>query len=114
MSDLIDRQLVTEHIKKRLYETALNNIEVSAYEEMAANRIDVWINEVPSAEPKMGRWIRGSAYPHHIFCSVCYATYVPNDEWVIWKTDGTDGYRLSRNFCPSCGADMRGEEDEDD
>ena len=72
------------------------------------------LNALPSAEPRMkGKWIRGGAYPHHIFCSVCYATYIPNDEWVIWKTDGTDGYRLPRSFCPNCGADMRGEEDGD-
>lgn len=63
------------------------------------------------AQPvRHGHWIRGSGYPHHIFCSICYATYVPNDEWDIWKTDGSDCFRLQRNFCPYCGADMRGEQ----
>ena len=71
------------------------------------NVIDA-IRELPSAEPerKTGRWVRGGAYPHHIFCSACFATYVPNDEWDIWKADGTYCWRLPRQFCPNCGAKM--------
>jgi len=68
------------------------------------------INALNEPERKRGKWIRGGAYPHHIFCSACYATYVPNDEWDIWKTDGMDCWRLPRKFCPNCGADMRGEQ----
>lgn len=49
-----------------------------------------------------GHWIRGKAYPHHIFCSNCYRTYVPNDETEMWK----DQTRLPRNYCPDCGAKM--------
>ena len=74
--------------------------------------VKLTIKHMPTveAEPvRHGHWIRGSGYPHHIFCSICYATYVPNDEWDIWKTDGSDCFRLQRNFCPYCGADMRGE-----
>lgn len=67
-----------------------------------------WIDKRPTIEErKTGRWIRGGSYPHHIFCSACYATYVPNDEWDIWKTDGMDCWRLPRKFCPNCGADMK-------
>ena len=74
-----------------------------------------WVDKQPSADVKPirhGHWIRGSSYPHHVFCSICYATYVPNDEWDIWKTDGSDCFRLQRNFCPYCGADMRGEQND--
>jgi len=58
----------------------------------------------------IGKWFRTEAYPHHVVCSVCYNTYVPNDEWDIWKTDGTDCYRLPRKYCPNCGSRMDGEQ----
>lgn len=52
MSDLISRQEAIAHIKQRLYETQLNNdTEHPYYEEIADNRIETWINELPSAEP---------------------------------------------------------------
>lgn len=54
MDDLISRQMAIKHLKKRLYETALNNnTEHPYYEEMADNRVDVWMNEVPSAQPNL-------------------------------------------------------------
>lgn len=61
------------------------------------------LQRVPTIEPKKGKWLRTDAYPHHIYCSVCFKTYIPNDEWDIWKSDGW----LPKNFCPNCGADMR-------
>ena len=49
MNDLVSRTDAIKHLKKRLYETALNsNTEHPYYEEIADNRIDVWMNEVPS------------------------------------------------------------------
>ena len=56
MKDLIDRQAAIEHLKKRLIETAINNVGVisrcdSIFEDTADNRIGPWINELPSAQP---------------------------------------------------------------
>lgn len=55
MSDLISRQEVSDIIKTRLYQTALNNTEyITSYdkvcEDIAENRIDTWINGVKPAE----------------------------------------------------------------
>lgn len=55
MSDLISRQKVSDIIKTRLYQTALNNTEcITSYdkvcEDIAENRIDTWINEAKPAE----------------------------------------------------------------
>lgn len=50
--------------------------------------------------PKHGRWLRTDAYPHKVYCSECYATLVPNENWL-------DDYNLKSNYCPNCGADMR-------
>lgn len=57
MSDLISRQEVSDIIKTRLYQTALNNDEyITSYakvcEDIAENRIDTWINEAKSVEPE--------------------------------------------------------------
>ena len=53
--DLIKRQDAIEHIKKRLYESAENNIGLMCmadhvFTEIADNRINTWIEDVPSAQ----------------------------------------------------------------
>lgn len=55
---------------------------------------------------KEGEWLRTDAFPHRIYCSVCYKTYVPNDRWQIW-VDGD----IPKKFCPNCGARMKGEQE---
>ena len=52
-------------------------------------------------ERKKGKWIPhydAEDYPLGCRCSVCTETYVMPEGWAY--------------FCPNCGADMRGEEDE--
>ena len=56
------------------------------------------------AEVKHGRWLTTDAYPHHLYCSVCYKTYAKNAKWV-------NELDLPTNYCPNCGARM-GKEDE--
>lgn len=55
------------------------------------------IEELPSAQPerKKGRWID---MDDHVMCSCCGAAH----------------YGVDRNYCPNCGADMRGGQDETD
>ena len=104
MDDLISRQAAIDHLKKRLYETALNNnTEHPYYEEMADNRVDVWLNELPSAE-KHGKWIRKSEGMWT--CSECkrdnvYAYLYEND---------FKNFKQQDFYCPNCGARMDGEE----
>ena len=53
--DTIRRQEAIEHCKKRLYETALNQgllCESDMCQDIAENRIAIWLNEVPSAQPE--------------------------------------------------------------
>lgn len=51
----------------------------------------------PYEERPEGKWITHSDYPDRLICSNCNHRY---DVWFIDK--GT-------NYCPNCGADMRGE-----
>lgn len=94
MSDLIDRQAAIEDIRTMIPKDARFDIKW----------IEMWLMQLPSAQPQRmkGRWYHGDAYPHHLYCSVCYRTALPNDEYV-------ERWNLHMNYCPNCGADMRGE-----
>lgn len=55
--DLISRQAAIKNCQYRLYESALNNIgyECKAddvFSDIAQNRIQTWLEEVPSAQPE--------------------------------------------------------------
>lgn len=55
---------------------------------------------VIEAEPvKHGRWLRTDAYPHRIYCSECYATFIRNDEFLHLED-------IPHDYCPNCGARM--------
>ena len=70
-----------------------------------------YIDEVPSAQPrKKGEWIKKPEYhgddvsgfiDNHFTCSECKKEAIVNS-WYF--------YVLS-NYCPHCGADMRGEKE---
>ena len=85
MSDLINRQDAidgADEIIKR--DTSGNNAVVEAMKAWKA-----YIGNLPSAERKRGEWIYKPMKGQ--FCSVC-------DMQSVWQY----------NYCPNCGADMRG------
>ena len=68
------------------------------------------IDSLPTAdvvEVRHGRWMTTDAYPHHLYCSVCYKTYAKNAKLV-------NELDLPTNYCPNCGALMEKKEDEHD
>ena len=89
MNDLISRQVAIDDLHgkdpSQIWDTA---------------DIEVWVNALPSAQPerKKGKWINNI---HDLpICDQCgYMT--PYDRAI-------DDYEYG-NFCPNCGADMRGD-----
>ena len=60
------------------------------------------IERIRKLEPvRHGRWLHTDAYPHHVYCSICYKTFVTNEEFL-------KRYEIPTNFCPNCGAKMSG------
>lgn len=99
MDDLISRQAVLDGLASIAKGKAKSDAQKSLM-----GRVMFFTEQLPSAQPerKKGRWIDqddGAYYP--VECSECRK--IP-----LFDVDGD--YRLS-NFCPNCGADMRGEQD---
>lgn len=109
MSDLIDRQAVIDEIENldwyHVSETGkLVFGSSSEYESLyKANDIYKAIENIPSAEPerKKGKWIETGKKIYK--CSEC-GNYL--------DFSGVNAGRGNANFCPECGADMTGGEDE--
>lgn len=62
--------------------------------------VEFLLANIPAAdvvEVRHGRWLTTDAYPHHLYCSVCYKTYAKNAKWV-------NELDLPTNYCPNCGA----------
>ena len=108
--DLIDRQAAIDAVKKNTFRLTFaeeQNCEGHVAWSAEAVYSDVMegaLLELPSAQPerKRGKWKR--AYLDHeamgerlsiLYCSVC-------NQCIAYPV----------NFCPNCGADMRGEQDE--
>lgn len=61
-------------------------------------------------QAKKGKWLTTDAYPHHVYCSECYKTYVTNEE-VIQGRGGNYTYCTEAEFCPHCGVKMETEQE---
>ena len=103
-SELIYRQQAIDALNTSLDELVVGGEENAKTVENYLNRVIETIKCLPSAQPKRGKWIpafngkfKGGAYWFE--CSRCgrIVPEVRNGGW---------------NFCPNCGADMRGEQDE--
>lgn len=98
MSELIKRKKVIELIKNSYYDLA------NSEDDMWAMVADVEKLPVIDAVPvRHGRWVGNE---RHTSCSICGQTYcVP---------DGQEEHldMTFYKYCPNCGADMRGEQDE--
>ena len=99
--DTISRQQAIEAIKREkvkvfheLYDEAWND---------AINGCMEVIEQLPPIQPKRGKWIKTARWGRVYYCNQC-RNYL--------DFDGVNAGRGSTNFCPNCGADMRGKQDD--
>lgn len=71
---------------------------------LGAASIIIELNDLPSAQPerKTGHWIKTARCGRVYYCDQC-RNYL--------DFDGVNVGRGSANFCPNCGADMKGEQE---
>lgn len=103
MKEYIERAAVEKFI-----EDGLNNPDKNKAFGHDAIEIMAEIHYMPAAdvvEVRHGRWMTTDAYPHHLYCSVCYKTYAKNAKWV-------NELDLPTNYCPNCGARMDKEDEQ--
>lgn len=98
MNDLISREAAIETLKKLLYETALVNSHDATisdvYAEMAENRIETWVNLVPSAQQEQpAEWVPSTKYKGFLTCSACEDCYI----------EGWSDKERKWRYCPQCG-----------
>ncbi len=61
-------------------------------------------------EVKHGKWLKTKAYPHRVYCSECYKTYVTNELIIDGRGKGAHlVFCTEAEYCPHCGARMNGE-----
>ena len=100
MDDLISRQVAIDAVK-----------EYFKFSPLEGRQCAKAIERVPTVQPRKGKWM-----PHNEKSREYIGTVLVNVEYDYWLCD-TCGYRVEKrqpmyNFCPNCGADMRGEQDE--
>lgn len=114
MNDLISRQAAIEKIVNT--PSQINNKDiplVSQYDGAAFRQIEILgiLDTLPSAQPerKTGKWSEAERQKSEVFyCSVCgRRAYHP---WIGSRKE-TRKNVCKYNFCPNCGAYMRGEEE---
>ena len=98
MSDLIKREDAIKAIKLKV--RIPHDVVSAQYASMAINAIC----QVPSADRPQGEWIVSSK---DSICPICGK----DEAEFICGTEDWYGYGLS-NYCPNCGARMKGADDE--
>ena len=107
MTEYIERAAVHELVKSIPHYQMFNYDRTESRRGISPDDVDFGVDKIPAADVapvRHGRWMTTDAYPHHLYCSVCYKTYAKNAKWV-------NELDLPTNYCPNCGARM-GKEDE--
>lgn len=112
--DAISRTETINHLSKRLYESALNNMgyECDAddvFIDIADNRLETWINELPTVHTKQKRGYNCNAIYRDCDQFVCSECGIELQDWngIERNNDGDISYyEYVFKYCPNCGAKM--------
>lgn len=102
MSDLINRQALCDDLREyKVYPVPISSdeSEVKGYNDGIDLAISV-IAKFPSTEQKKGKWVYDGIRGRFPACKCSICGHYENADWAILQ---------GANFCPHCGADMRGE-----
>ena len=108
MSDLISREAALLTLKIFDYDI-IPSVLARQYVREMLDTLYVKLNELPSAEPerKKGKWLPHPGDEDLDVCSVCGTGCKRRErgisQYIPWVTE------YNYQFCPYCGADMRGE-----
>ena len=97
-----EEKLETLKIMRLIDEVALINEAESGGWDTDIKELRMILKYVPtiSAVPVVrGEWMVTDAYPHRVYCSLCYKTNVPNEESLFERNEYP-------KFCMWCGAKM--------
>ena len=106
MSDLIDRQAAIATAVK----AAIDWLRLANPQYSIAYCIGEAMRALPTVEPKKGKWIAHETQNDRyddIKCPFCKKIYTVD----AYRIDDIGFTAEDFNFCPNCGADMRGEEE---
>ena len=99
---------MAEYIEREAFKAEVRRLSTHYLNEWDTLGVLAAVDRIPAADVRpvvLGKWNRTDAYPHRLYCSVCYKTYLKNDELL-------ERWEFPMNFCPNCGADMRETNDE--
>lgn len=70
------------------------------------------LDQMPTIERKTGKWIEVEVFPesYDIYGNKTWSSEMQCDQCGFRHT-AIEGHMAQYNYCPNCGADMRGEED---
>nr|DAD70898.1 MAG TPA: zinc-ribbon domain protein [Siphoviridae sp. ctvok7] len=104
----VEVRIVKEYIERAVAMDAILGLTIAdPAVAQYADAVCYHLQNLPAAdvaEVRHGRWMTTDAYPHHLYCSVCYKTYSKNAKWV-------NELDLPTNYCPNCGARMEKEDE---
>ena len=104
--EYIERGALLENLKKQYGE------ELGWQYTVNMSDVGMMIEDAEAAdvvEVRHGKWLKTDAYPHRVYCSLCYRTYVMNEEIIAGRSEHPT-FCTEAEYCPHCGAKMDGKE----
>ena len=104
MSDLIDRQEAINAVKKVDMQVYEGNAAVGRRLYLTQDEMIAIIESLPSveSEQKTGKWVYDGIRGRFPACKCSICGHYENADWALLQ---------GVNYCPNCGADMRGDDE---